>query len=89
MCIRDRYTRKKLNLEHSAGREFPEDLSPYRLIIHCGGCMLNEREMQYRRKTAADAGIPFTNYGITIAHLKGILKRSLELFPQLHQLISS
>lgn len=83
------YTRKKLNLEHSAGREFPEDLSPYRLIIHCGGCMLNEREMQYRRKTAADAGIPFTNYGITIAHLKGILKRSLELFPQLHQLISS
>ena len=62
---------------------------PYRLVIHCGGCMLNDREVAYRRKTAADAGVPFTNYGITIAHLKGILKRSLELFPQLHQLISS
>ena len=78
---------KNLRLEHSSGRDFPEDLSPYQLVIHCGGCMLNGREMDYRRKTAADAGVPFTNYGITIAHLKGILKRSVELFPDLYALL--
>ena len=54
------YTGKDLVLEHSSGRDFPEDLSPYRLIIHCGGCMLGEREMAYRQKTAQDAGVPFT-----------------------------
>ena len=81
------YTGKDLELEHSSGRDFPEDLSPYQLVIHCGGCMLNGREMDYRRKTAADAGVPFTNYGITIAHLKGILKRSVELFPDLYALL--
>ena len=81
------YTGKDLQLEHSSGRDFPEDLSPYQLVIHCGGCMLNQREMTYRQKTAGDNGVPFTNYGITIAHLKGILKRSVELFPHLHQLL--
>lgn len=81
------YTGKDLQLEHSSGRDFPEDLSPYQLVIHCGGCMLNGREMDYRRKTAGDAGVPFTNYGITIAHLKGILKRSVELFPDLYALL--
>ena len=81
------YTGKELQLEHSSGRDFPEDPSPYKLVIHCGGCMLNDREVAYRRKTAADAGVPFTNYGITIAHLKGILKRSVELFPDLHALL--
>ena len=81
------YTGKELSLEHCSGRDFPEDLSPYKLIIHCGGCMLGDREIAYRRKTAADSGVPFTNYGITIAHLKGILKRSLELFPDLHALL--
>ena len=81
------YTGKELALEHSSGRDFPEDPSPYKLVIHCGGCMLNDREVAYRRKTAADAGVPFTNYGITIAHLKGILKRSVELFPDLHALL--
>ena len=81
------YTGKTLQLEHSSGRDFPEDLSPYQLVIHCGGCMLNQREMTYRQKTAGDNGVPFTNYGITIAHLKGILKRSVELFPHLHQLL--
>ena len=80
-------TGKELQLEHSSGRDFPEDPSPYKLVIHCGGCMLNDREVAYRRKTAADAGVPFTNYGITIAHLKGILKRSVELFPDLHALL--
>ncbi len=81
------YSGKALQLEHSSGRDFPEDLTPYKLVIHCGGCMLGEREITYRRKTAADNGVPFTNYGITIAHLKGILKRSVELFPDLYALL--
>ena len=72
------YTGKDLVLEHSSGRDFPEALSPYRLIIHCGGCMLGEREMAYRQKTAQDAGVPFTNYGMAIAQMHGILQRSLE-----------
>ncbi len=74
-------------IETSSGREFPEELSDYKLIIHCGSCMLNEREMVYRRKTAADAGVPFTNYGTAIAYMKGILKRSLEVLPDLEKLI--
>ncbi len=81
------YTGKELVLEHSSGRDFPEDLSQYRLVIHCGGCMLGEREITYRRKTSSDNGVPFTNYGITIAHLKGILKRSVELFPDLYAML--
>ena len=64
----------------SSGTEFPEDLSEYRLIIHCGGCMLNDREMRYRMKCADDQGIPFTNYGTAIAFMNGILKRSLSVF---------
>lgn len=77
------YTGKQLNFQFSSGVEFPDDLSPYRLIIHCGGCMLNEREMRYRQKCAADQNVPFTNYGIAIAYMQGILKRSIELFPHL------
>ena len=76
------YTGKKLELEFTSGRDFPEDLSPYSLIIHCGGCMLTEREMQYRTRQAEDAGVPITNYGMVIAHIHGILKRSLEPFKQ-------
>lgn len=67
------YTGKELYIENSAGRDFPEDLSPYSLVIHCGGCMLNEKEVKYRMKCAVDQGIPFTNYGIVIAYMKGIL----------------
>lgn len=78
---------KELELVHTSGKDFPEDLSPYRLVIHCGGCMLNEREVAYRQKCAADAGIPFTNYGIAIAYMTGILKRSIEIFPKLYTLI--
>jgi len=81
-------TGKDLRIETSSGREFPEDLSPYRLIIHCGGCMLNEREMRFRQSCAADAGVPFTNYGTAIAHLHGVLKRSLSVFPALADLLS-
>lgn len=78
-----KYTGKELVIETSSGRGFPEDLSPYSLIIHCGGCMITEREVQYRRKCALEQNVPFTNYGITIAFMHGILKRSLELFPHL------
>lgn len=81
------FTGKDLLIETSSGREFPEDLSSYKLIIHCGSCMLNEREMLYRRKSAADANVPFTNYGTAIAYMKGILKRSLEVLPDLEKLI--
>lgn len=81
------HTGKELELVHTSGKDFPEELSPYRLVIHCGGCMLNEREVAYRQKCAADAGIPFTNYGIAIAYMTGILKRSIEIFPKLYTLI--
>jgi [FeFe] hydrogenase H-cluster maturation GTPase HydF len=81
------FTGKNLIIETTSGREFPEDISSYDLIIHCGGCMLNEREMEYRRKCADDAGVPFTNYGITIAYMNSILKRSLMVLPDLGNMI--
>lgn len=81
------YTGKELIVEFSAGREFPEDLSSYSLVIHCGGCMLNEREVRYRMKCAVDQNIPFTNYGITIAYMQGILKRSVGIFPDIASII--
>ncbi len=74
------FTDKDINIEFTSGTEFPLDLSKYKLIIHCGGCVLNEREMKYRIQCAADAGIPMTNYGTAIAHMHGILERSLEVF---------
>ena len=82
-----KHTGKKLEFAFSSGTEFPEDLSPYRLVIHCGACTLNPREMRYRQKCAADQKIPMTNYGIAIAHLHGILERSLEPFPEIAQLL--
>ena len=75
------YTKKRLQIELTSGTEFPEDLSEFQLVIHCGGCMLNEREMKYRLKSAIEQGIPMTNYGIAIAYMQGILRRSVELFP--------
>ena len=81
------YTGKNPEFIFTSGTEFPLDLSPYKLIIHCGACMLNEREMQYRIKCAADQNIPFTNYGITIAYINGILKRTVEPFPQIYKLL--
>lgn len=77
------YTGKELTIKTSSGTEFPENLSEYSLIIHCGGCMLNEREVRYRMQCANDAGVPITNYGTAIAQMHGILKRSIELFPDL------
>lgn len=80
------YTGKDIQIETTAGTEFPDDLTKYKLIIHCGGCMLNEREMKYRLSCAADQGVPMTNYGILIAYVKGILKRSVEVFPEICKL---
>lgn len=81
------YTGKEIRIETTSGTEFPDDLTKYRLIIHCGGCMLNEREMKYRLSYAADQGIPMTNYGIMIAYVKGILERSVRVFPDIHNLL--
>ena len=74
------HTGKESQFEFTSGTEFPDELTGYQLIIHCGGCMLNDREMKYRLKCALDQGIPMTNYGIAIAHMKGILARSIEVF---------
>ncbi len=82
-----RYTQKDIVIDTASGRDFPEDLSPYALIIHCGGCMLNEREVQYRRNFAADCGVPFTNYGTALAYMQGILKRTLGVFPDLQKMV--
>lgn len=81
------YTGKDIRFETSSGTQFPDELGEYRLIVHCGGCMLNEREMKYRLSCAADQGVPMTNYGILIAYIKGILERSVELFPEIHRLL--
>ena len=83
----EKTTGKKFRISLSSGNEFPDDLSQYSLVIHCGGCMLNEREMVSRRKNAENQGIPFTNYGTAIACMNGILKRSLSLFPDIAELI--
>ena len=77
------FTGKQFRFSWTSGTEFPTDLSLYKLIIHCGGCMLNEREMQYRYRCAADQNVPMTNYGLCIAYTHGILKRSLSVFPDL------
>ena len=78
-----KHTGKQLNFEFTSGGEFPEDLSKYALIIHCGGCMLNEREMKSRVRHAVDSGVPITNYGVAIAHMHGILRRTLSPFPEI------
>lgn len=74
------YTKKRVNFEFTSGRDFPEDLSRYALVIHCGGCMLNEKEIHYRMKKCEENGIPVTNYGVAIAQMTGILNRSLQPF---------
>ncbi len=82
-----RYTGARPEFVFSSGQEFPEDLAGCRLVIHCGGCMLNEREMKYRLKTAADQGVPMTNYGIAIACMQGILARSVSMFPAVREVL--
>lgn len=83
----EKTTGKKLQYHFTSGTEYPDDLSAYKLVIHCGGCMLNEREMRYRQKCAADQKIPFTNYGIAMAYMQGILERSIAIFPDLKRIL--
>ena len=79
------YTGKDINFEFTSGGEFPEDLSKYDLIVHCGGCMINEREMHYRLAQANDSECNITNYGMTIAKIHGILERSLKPFKEMEK----
>ena len=81
------YTGKKPVFEFTSGTEFPDDVSSYKMVVHCGGCMLNEREMKYRIACCQEQGVPITNYGILIAQVTGILKRSLGPFPEMQKLI--
>ena len=83
------YTGKDIKIETTSGLSFADDLTKYKMIIHCGACMLNDREMIYRTKCASDCGIPMTNYGTAIAYMHGILKRSLEVFPDLIKELNS
>ena len=82
-----KFTGKDPEFVFTSGREFPEDLTGIRLVIHCGGCMLTERELSYRKKTAEDERVPFTNYGIAMAHMNGILARSVAMFPEVAELL--
>lgn len=76
------FTGKNINFEFTSGGEFTKTPDKYRLIVHCGGCMLNEKEMKNRIELCSEYGIPIVNYGIAIAHMHGILRRSLEVFPE-------
>ena len=80
-----KHTGKELAFAFTSGGEFPDDLSAYALVVHCGGCMLNDREMMHRMNLAASAGVPITNYGITIAHMNGILRHALRPFGESEQ----
>lgn len=82
-----KYTGRNIEMSFTSGGDFPDDLSEYALVIHCGGCMLNEREMKSRLIRCRTAGVPVTNYGIAIAELHGILKRSLSPFPELLKIL--
>jgi len=77
------YTQKQFDFHFTSGTEYPDDLAEYKLVVHCGGCMLNDREMKYRQKCSEDADVPFTNYGILIAYMQGILTRSVAMFPEI------
>ena len=81
------YTGKKPVFEFTSGTEFPDDVSSYKMVVHCGGCMLNEREMKYRIACCHDQGVPITNYGLLIAQVTGSLKRSLGPFPEMQKLV--
>ncbi len=80
----ENYLGKKINFEFTSGTTFPESLTKYALVVHCGGCMINEKEMSSRLKCAIEQDVPITNYGTVIAHINGILKRSLEIIPHLY-----
>ncbi len=82
------YTGKAIEIETCSGNAFPENVSPYRIVIHCGGCMLTENAVLVRMEQAMRQGVPFTNYGLVIAFMTGTLERSLRLFPALHDLLT-
>ncbi len=82
-----KHTGKDIQFKFTSGREFPDDVTEYALVLHCGGCMITERDVMSRMEKAKTQNIPFTNYGITIAYMNGILKRSIEVFPELSRLI--
>ena len=82
-----KYTQAEPEFCFTSGTEFPDDLSEYKLVIHCGACMLNEKEMVYRNKAAKEQGVPMTNYGIAIAYMNGILKRTVEPLPEIAKLL--
>ena len=77
-------TGKNVIFDSASGKDFPEDLSEYKIVIHCGGCMITEKEVSSRQERAKEQGIPFTNYGTVIAYINGILKRSVEVFPEIY-----
>lgn len=81
------HTGRAIEIDTCSGPDFPQDLRPYDAVIHCGGCMITEKEVQARREMAEAQGVPFTNYGLVIAHITGVLERSLRLFPEIHTLL--
>ncbi|MBR6784787.1 MAG: [Clostridia bacterium] len=83
----EKFSNTKPEFSFTSGTQFPDNPEEYKMIVHCGGCMLNEKEMQSRLKKAADAGVPVVNYGIAIAHMNGILRRSVELFPDVLKIL--
>ncbi|MBE7055138.1 MAG: [FeFe] hydrogenase H-cluster maturation GTPase HydF, partial [Ruminococcaceae bacterium] len=83
-----KHTGKEVVFEFNSGREFAQDLSKYAMVIHCGGCMLTEKDVTSRMEKSCAQDVPFVNYGILIAYMKGILKRSLEVFPELYESLS-
>ena len=82
------FTGAKLQYDFTSGGQFPEDLSSYALVVHCGGCMLGEKEMRHRISQAEAAGVPIVNYGVAIAQIHGILRRSLQPFPEILKLLN-
>ena len=83
----EKFSNAKPSFSFTSGTEFPENPEEFRLIVHCGGCMLNEKEMQSRISKATQAGVPVVNYGIAIAHMNGILRRSIALFPDVLKIL--
>ena len=81
------FTNAKPDYTFTSGGTFPDDLSEFKLIVHCGGCMLNEKEMKSRMQKANEKSVPIVNYGVAIAHMHGILKRSLAPFPDIQKLL--
>ena len=81
------YSKSEPEFHFTSGGDFPEDISEYALIVHCGACMLNEKEMQRRIEVAKNAGVPIVNYGIAIAQMHSILRRSLEPFPEILKIL--